>query len=226
MSGLDKSHPHFERIVSELECNAHCETREASEALGGLFLERVDARAARLGLRLPVTSSMSHAWKPLVWAAYANQVAIAKRLLEHGFNVNEQEDPRVLTGYAPLHWASQLGHVEMVELLLDHGANVHVQDKHGNASKALATKKQHARVIALLSAAEKASPNVDSSEGRLDAFRATAENPQVVVKDDYQGVASVSAVTACGAAAEGAAPAADEGAGVAAEPEGGQCVVM
>jgi hypothetical protein len=215
-SRMDKSNPDFERIVSELERNAYSETRVASEALGGLFLEQVDTKIARLKLR-HTSQAAPHDWKPLIWAAKENQTAIAERLLEHGFNVNEQEDPnkQALSGYAPLHWASVKGHVEMVELLLAHGANVHVRDKHGNGPKALATKKQHTKVIALLSAAEKAYPNPNSQDGRLDAFLTAAENPQPVSNDDAhaqpQAVMTVTAVTESGAVVEGAAAPAAEG---------------
>ena len=45
---LRQEHPDFERIVSALEGNAYCVTDEASEALGGLCLERVDKKIARL----------------------------------------------------------------------------------------------------------------------------------------------------------------------------------
>ena len=221
---MDKSNPDFERIVSELERNAYSETHIASEALGGLFLEQVDTKIARLKLR-HTSEAAQHDWKPLIWAAKWNQTAIAERLLEHGLNVNEQEDPdkQDLSGYAPLHWASVKGHVEMVELLLAHGANVHLRDKHGNGPKALAIKKQHTKVIALLSAAEKAYPNPNSPDGRLNAFLTAAENPQAVTNDAHaQAVMTKTTVTESGAVVEGAAAPAAEGPVAA---DGGQCRV-
>lgn len=117
---MDKSNPDFER-------NAYSETHIASEGLGGLFLEQVDTKIARLKLH-HTSQAAQHDWYPLIWAAKWNQKAIAERLLEHGLNVNEQEDPdkKKLAGFAPLHWASIKGYVEMVELLLAHGANVHL----------------------------------------------------------------------------------------------------
>ena len=83
---------------------------------------------------------------------------------------------------------------------------------------------EHAKVIALLSAAEKAHPNPNSSDGRLNAFLTAAENPQAVTNDAHaQAVMTKTTVTESGAVVEGAAAPAAEGPVAA---DGGQCRVL
>ena len=103
------------------------------------------------------THQTGDAWKPLLWAAKENQLMVAEVLIDHGYNVNEQETTldKALSGYLPLHWAAQKGHQAMLELLLARGAITSVKDKHGNVPKALAEKKGFTEVVALLDAAEK-----------------------------------------------------------------------
>jgi len=64
----------------------------------------------------PVTRGL----RPLHYAAYENDVAVAQVLIAGGANVNATDD----LGYTPLHIATKHGHVEAARLLLDHGAAV------------------------------------------------------------------------------------------------------
>ena len=96
-------------------------------------------------------------WQPLIWAAKENQMLVAKMLMDHGYDVNKQESTldKALSAYAPLHWAAHKGHKEMLEVLLARGAMAGQKDKHGNVPKALAEKKGHKEIVAMLEEAEK-----------------------------------------------------------------------
>ena len=67
--------------------------------------------AARRAAQLNRKGGANDSWKPLLWAARENQLMVATLLLEHGYNVNEQEskDDKGSSGWAPLHWAAQKG---------------------------------------------------------------------------------------------------------------------
>ena len=67
----------------------------------------------------------------LIIAVENNDVEVAKLLLEHGANVNFQEDNEV--GNTPLICAAKqsYGDIEMMKLLLEHGADVNLQNKRG-----------------------------------------------------------------------------------------------
>lgn len=81
------------------------------------------------------THQTGDSWKPLIWAAKENQVMVATQLLDHGHNVNEQEDmkDKTTSGYSPVHWAAHKGYEQMLNLLLSRGALVNVKDKHGKS---------------------------------------------------------------------------------------------
>jgi uncharacterized protein len=65
---------------------------------------------------------------PLHYAAFANNVALAKERLAAG------DDPNLgdRQGFAPLHLAAQQWSVEVAKLLLDNGAEVDAQNRFGN----------------------------------------------------------------------------------------------
>ena len=150
----------LDRIVAALEAHAYCESKRSpgSQASWEEFfnLELVDARNKRLHVR--TTPGGESSWYPLIWAAKENQLLIAERLIDRGCNLDQQEDfnDQQRCGYAAIHWAAQKGHTKIVELLLSRGADAGLKDKHGNAALALAKKKGHQEICAILEAAVRA----------------------------------------------------------------------
>ena len=74
-------------------------------------------------------------------AATTSNVAIAKRLLDNGANVNGANRNGIIPRYTPLHEAAASGNLEMVKLLLSYGAKVdhQVNDRYvGKEKTALA----------------------------------------------------------------------------------------
>jgi len=136
-------------ICAELEASAWAEG--VSSAMGA------KVKGSSQLNRRSGTHQTGDQWKPLLWAAKENQRMVADVLLDHGFNVNEQEPTtdKSLSGYVPLHWAAHKGHKEMLQLLLARGAAVGVKDKHGNCPKELAQKKGFKEIVELLEEAEK-----------------------------------------------------------------------
>ena len=88
-------------------------------------------------------------WQPLLWAAKENHLQIAKKLIELGVDVNEQQPAtgQLSAKLSALHVAAQKGNVEMVDLLLAHGADRTLRDKHNNTALMLAEKKKHMEII-------------------------------------------------------------------------------
>lgn len=64
---------------------------------------------------------------PLMNAASIGHTEVAKKLIEHGADVNAKDD----TGATPLMLAAAFGHKETAELLLDKGADVNITDNTG-----------------------------------------------------------------------------------------------
>lgn len=64
----------------------------------------------------------------LLHAAFLNRRSVTEWLVEHGANINAQDE----MGFSALHGATQERNIEMVSYLLQHGANVNIQDKWGN----------------------------------------------------------------------------------------------
>ncbi len=83
-------------------------------------------------------------------AATANRhLAISRRLLEHGIDVNAVQQ----AGFTPLHAAAQNGQKEMVNLLLEYGANVDAQADDGQTALDIARTHNHPEVAYRLEAA-------------------------------------------------------------------------
>jgi ankyrin repeat protein len=79
---------------------------------------------------------------PLHFASYE----IAKLLLEHGADVNIQDD----TSLTPLHDASVWNKMTMVELLLLHNANINIKTIDGSTPLHLASFNKHKDLVELL----------------------------------------------------------------------------
>ena len=85
---------------------------------------------------------------PLHYAALENDVALVKRQLAVGEDVNATDR----LGYTPLHFACYEGNVEVVRLLLDAGPDLEIKDAFGRTplSAVLTAPKNKAGVISLL----------------------------------------------------------------------------
>ena len=114
------------------------------------------------------THQTGDAWKPLIWAAKENQLMVAEQLLDHGYNVNEQESTldKALSGYSPLHWAAHKGHKDMVDMLLGRNAIATLKDKHGKLPKQLASGKGFNDIVAKLEAAEQSQAKAAKAAGK------------------------------------------------------------
>ncbi len=62
---------------------------------------------------------------PLMMAALKGHLALAKRIIERGGDVNK-------TGWTPLHYAATGGHVEMIKLLLEEHAYIDAESPNGS----------------------------------------------------------------------------------------------
>jgi ankyrin repeat protein len=71
---------------------------------------------------------------PLLSAAGAGCLEVARLLIDRGANVNARDRD----GWTPLIKAAQAGHAEMVQLLLDHGADMRAADNDGRTAWMLA----------------------------------------------------------------------------------------
>ena len=86
-------------------------------------------------------------WSALHVLAYFGITGKAKRLIEQGANVDENDN---CLGITPLHCAVHQGQEEMVELLLEHKANINATCKKGNSALHMAASKGHRKIIRIL----------------------------------------------------------------------------
>jgi ankyrin repeat protein len=80
-------------------------------------------------------------------ASAAGSVAIARRLLEAGADVNAVQQ----AGFTPLHAAAMSGRLDLAKLLLDHGADPEAKAHDGRTALAMARDANHQPVVDLLS---------------------------------------------------------------------------
>uniref|UniRef100_UPI0007E42B7F ankyrin repeat domain-containing protein n=1 Tax=Orientia tsutsugamushi TaxID=784 RepID=UPI0007E42B7F len=83
---------------------------------------------------------------PLPYAAKKGYIDVVKHLIDHGINVNTQNQ----WNNTALHFASHSGNTDMVKLLLNNNANPNLQDVNGNTSLHFATAHRHIDIIRLL----------------------------------------------------------------------------
>lgn len=74
-------------------------------------------RLINAGAYINCTDSMGSA--PLIWASFIGSVELAKLLIDHGADVNTQNDHQT-----PLHLACWRNSLELAKLFINHGANV------------------------------------------------------------------------------------------------------
>lgn len=90
-------------------------------------------------------------WSGLHLLAHFGVLGKAKRLLEQGANINEQENA---LGVSPLHCAVYQGNDEMVELLLEKGANSNATTADGQTPLHIASRRGHRKCMKLLFASK------------------------------------------------------------------------
>jgi len=83
---------------------------------------------------------------PLHGAVAHRHTEIARRLIEHGADVNAEQKG----GFTPLQEAAHSGQLEMAQLLLDHGANVSSRNAAGKSALDLALEQDHKNVARIL----------------------------------------------------------------------------
>lgn len=86
-------------------------------------------------------------WTALHVLAYFGITGKAKRLIEQGTNLNDNEND---LGVTPLHCAVHQGHEAMIELLLEKKANMNLTDKQGNTALHIAAEQGHRKIIRTL----------------------------------------------------------------------------
>ena len=84
---------------------------------------------------------------PLHVASQEGHADTVHVLLDHGANVNPQED---YMNWTPLHFASNEGNLKAAELLLEHRATLNAQSRAGNTPVCLASREGRLEVVRLL----------------------------------------------------------------------------
>ena len=90
-------------------------------------IRKPSPKVAEVLIRWPKTKlnvQNSHDETPLMMAAFDNQLALARLLIEKGADVNKP-------GWTPLHYAATKGHVEMMKLLLEMHAYIDAESPNG-----------------------------------------------------------------------------------------------
>jgi ankyrin repeat protein len=80
-------------------------------------------------------------------AAHTGHLEIVKIFINHGLEVNDQEN---MASIAPLNLAAERGHVEIAEELLRHGARLQVKSGTGHSPLFMAALNTHADMVKLL----------------------------------------------------------------------------
>lgn len=94
---------------------------------------------------------------PLMMAALKGHLALAKRIVERGGDVNK-------TGWTPLHYAATGGHVEIIKLLLEEHAYIDAESPNGSTPLMMAAMYGTAEAVKLLME-EGADPTLKNERG-------------------------------------------------------------
>jgi class 3 adenylate cyclase len=84
--------------------------------------------------------------RPLNWAAWRNDTAMMRVLLDAGANINSANR----TGFTPLHHAGEAGSKEAATLLVTNGANLTLRNLHGQTPEQTAAATHHPEVAEIL----------------------------------------------------------------------------
>lgn len=118
------------------------------KGLNGLYLalRQPSLKVAETLIDWPKTNIEARTDKdesPLMMAALKGHLALAKKLIDKGADVNKP-------GWAPLHYAATGGHVELMKLLLDHYAFIDAESPNGTTPLMMAAMYGTAPAVKLL----------------------------------------------------------------------------
>ncbi len=117
--------------------------KELIDAIWDLNTEKV---SLILNKETKKESNFENMENPLLLAAQLGATDIVRLLLDHGFDVNQQED----TGSTALIWASLGGREETVELLIQKGADVNKKDHSGMTPLLIAALRGKEKIVSKL----------------------------------------------------------------------------
>ena len=117
------------RVVSNLLERGFDPNALDPKGMHGLFLavQEPSPKVAEVLIRWPKTNVEFRTVKdesPLMLASLRGHVALVKKLIERGADVNK-------TGWTPLHYAATSGHLEIMNLLLEHHAYIDAESPNG-----------------------------------------------------------------------------------------------
>ena len=98
------------------------------------------------GARASLAAANGSCVAPIHSAVAAKDFSIARRLLDHGADVNAKQHG----GYTPLHSAGLHGDLPMAELLLSYGADRSIRSDEGKTAYDMAQEKGHTALLGLL----------------------------------------------------------------------------
>ena len=136
-------------LVNQQPCLANAIAADGFQPLGlASFFghEEVVTFLLSRGAEVNSASQNSQHVMPLHSAAAGRHLAIARRLLKHGADVNATQ----ASDFTPLHAAAENGQLEMARLFLDHGAGVNARSSNGETVLAIALARGHHEVAAYL----------------------------------------------------------------------------
>lgn len=108
-------------------------------------------------------------WTPLMIAAFNGREELAKKLIEHGANIQASDN----AGYTPMHWAAFNGYVELIKLLISMGGAVNASSNAGITPLLQSAARGHVKASAELLKG-RADPNLAAEDGSTPLFKAVS----------------------------------------------------